>query len=402
MSSVYSVTQVNTYIKNMFSQDFLLTKIKIKGEISNCKYHNSGHIYFTMKDSGGVIQAVMFASNRVNLNFELTDGMQVIAGGRIGVYEKSGVYQLYADSIEEAGTGDLYRKFIILKEKLEKTGIFDPVNKKRLPFYCSRLGIATAKEGAALRDIVNISLRRNPYIEIVICPCIVQGAAAKESIINALKTLDIYGVDVIIAGRGGGSIEDLWAFNEEEVAKALYNCKTPVISAVGHETDYTIADFAADLRASTPSAAAELAVIDINSFIDRLEVKKDLMKAALLKRFENISYELAHFKTELEHLSPGAKLALQKRICISIETRLREAARHVFESRRHEAQLMNERLKALSPLDKLELGYAFVTDKKFKRINSVKKLKKDDIITLRFRDGSADAKIISGDDISSL
>ena len=260
MKNVYSVGQVNTYIKNMFAQDFLLRRLSVKGEVSNCKYHSSGHIYFTLKDGGGTLQAVMFASQRRGLNFKLVEGQQVVVKGTVDVYERDGKYQLYASEIELSGRGDLYLRFEKLLKELEEMGMFDPQYKRPIPRFAKTVGIVTAPTGAAIRDIMNISHRRNPYVQLILYPALVQGDGAKDSIVKGIRTLDAMGLDVLIVGRGGGSIEDLWAFNEEEVARAIFACNTPVISAVGHETDVTIADYAADLRAPTPSAAAELAV----------------------------------------------------------------------------------------------------------------------------------------------
>ena len=274
MAGVYSVTQVNSYIKNMFVQDFLLRRISVKGEVSNCKYHSSGHIYFTLKDSGGTLSAVMFAGQRKGLGFRLAEGQQVVVKGTVDVYERDGRYQLYASEIELAGRGDLYVRFEKLLRELEEMGMFAAQYKRPIPRYAMSVGIVTAPTGAAIRDIINISRRRNPYVQLILYPALVQGQGARESIVNGIRTLDAMGLDVLIVGRGGGSIEDLWAFNEEEVARAIFACETPVISAVGHETDVTVADYVADLRAPTPSAAAELAVFDYARFAADLEARK--------------------------------------------------------------------------------------------------------------------------------
>ena len=266
MTGVYSVSQVNSYIKNMFTQDFLLRRISVKGEVSNCKYHTSGHIYFTLKDGGGTLSAVMFAGQRRGLSFRLAEGQQVVVKGNVDVYERDGKYQLYAAEIELAGRGDLFLRFEKLRNELEEMGMFAAEYKQDIPRYATKIGIVTAPTGAAVRDIINISKRRNPYVQLVLYPALVQGAEAKYSIAKGIETLDAMGLDVLIVGRGGGSIEDLWAFNEEMVARAIFACRTPVISAVGHETDVTIADYVADLRAPTPSAAAELAVFDYEQF----------------------------------------------------------------------------------------------------------------------------------------
>ena len=244
----------------MFVQDFMLNRISVRGEVSNCKYHRSGHIYFTLKDEGGALSCVMFAGSRRGLAFPMKDGDRVVVRGAVDVYERDGRYQLYAREIALEGAGLLYERFLALKAELEEMGMFAPEYKQPIPAYVKRLGIVTAPTGAAVRDIQNIALRRNPFIQLILYPALVQGEGAKESIVRGIETLDALGLDAIIVGRGGGSIEDLWAFNEECVARAIFNCRTPVISAVGHETDTTIADFVADLRAPTPSAAAERCV----------------------------------------------------------------------------------------------------------------------------------------------
>lgn len=261
-ASVYSVEQVNAYIKNLFTQDFALRQIYVRGEISNCKYHTSGHIYFTLKDASGVLNAVMFRSQRANLKVRLQNGMKIVAGGSINVYERDGRYQLYVQTAEADGMGVLYQQYEKLKTQLEEMGMFAPEYKQPIPRFGTRIGIVTASTGAAIRDICNIAARRNPCVTLYLYPALVQGEMASASIAEGIEYLDEMGLDCIIVGRGGGSLEDLWAFNEEETAYAIFHARTPIISAVGHETDYTIADFVADMRAPTPSAAAELAVFD--------------------------------------------------------------------------------------------------------------------------------------------
>ena len=274
MASVYSVAQVNSYIKNMFAQDFVMNRISVRGEISNCKYHPSGHIYFTMKDESGTLKAVMFAGQRRGLSFRLEEGQSVVVTGAVDVYERDGTYQLYAKKIELDGRGDLYERFCRLREELEEMGMFAEEYKRPIPRYAQKIGIVTASTGAAIRDIMNITARRNPFVQLILYPALVQGDGAVASICAGIRTFDEMRLDVLIFGRGGGSIEDLWAFNEEEVARAIFECQTPVISAVGHETDVTIADYAADLRAPTPSAAAELAVFDYFQFQMDLNARK--------------------------------------------------------------------------------------------------------------------------------
>lgn len=281
MKNAYSVGQVNRYIKNMFTQDYLLQKIYVKGEVSNCKYHTSGHIYFSLKDETGTLNCVMFAGHRRGLAFAMKNGDKVVVGGSVDVYERDGRYQMYAKEITLEGAGALYERYLALKQELEDMGMFAQEYKQPIPRFIKRLGVVTAPTGAAVQDIRNISYRRNPYLQIILYPALVQGTGAAESIVKGIEMLDAAGVDVIIVGRGGGSIEDLWAFNEEIVARAIFQCRTPVISAVGHETDFTIADFVADLRAPTPSAAAELAVDDYRSVVEAVGIYRQRIYRAM-------------------------------------------------------------------------------------------------------------------------
>ena len=308
MASVYTVSQVTAYIRNMFTQDFALNRISIRGEVSNCKYHTSGHIYFTLKDGGAQIAAVMFAGQRKGLDFELREGQEVTVSGTVDVYERDGRYQLYAKEITREGKGDLFRQFEKLRNELEEMGMFDSCYKQPIPKYARKVGIVTAGTGAAIRDIMNISARRNPYVQLILYPALVQGEQAKYSIAKGIETLDRMGLDVLIVGRGGGSIEDLWAFNEEMVARAIFNCTTPVISAVGHETDVTIADYVADLRAPTPSAAAELAVFDYGQFVEQVNLYRQVLERSMERRLEKLHFRLDQCGMRLKLLSPERQL----------------------------------------------------------------------------------------------
>ena len=305
--NIYSVGQVNTYIQNMFAQDFMLHQISIKGEVSNCKYHSSGHIYFTLKDQTGTIAAVMFSRYRRGLAFQMKEGDKVVVTGSVEVYERDGKYQLYAREIELEGAGNLYLKFEALKRELEEMGMFDAAYKKPIPRYATRIGIVTAPTGAAIQDIRNIAARRNPYVQLILYPALVQGDGAAASIVRGIHALDVLGVDVIIVGRGGGSIEDLWAFNEEEVARAIFACNTPVISAVGHQTDTTISDYVADLRAPTPSAAAELAVFDVQLVEKWLMDYGTQMRRQLELRLNQMRTRLMHDEDCLLYTSPSPR-----------------------------------------------------------------------------------------------
>ena len=362
MKNIYSVGQVNTYIKNMFAQDFMMQRISVKGEVSNCKYHSSGHIYFTLKDAVGTISAIMFAGNRRGLAFQMKEGDKVIVTGSIEVYERDGKYQLYAREIALDGAGNLYLKFEALKRELEEMGMFAPEYKKPIPKYIRRLGIVTAPTGAAVQDIRNIARRRNPYVQLILYPALVQGDGAANSIINGIHALDALGVDVIVVGRGGGSIEDLWAFNEEEVARAIFECETPVISAVGHETDTTIADYVADMRAPTPSAAAELAVFDYQVALERQQRLQTQMERCLRQRAQNAYLRLREYQTRLRYLSPELKLRERRKLAADLEEKLSGRMEQILKGKRHELALLSGRLEGMSPVKKLSQGFSYVAD----------------------------------------
>ena len=320
--NVYSVGQVNTYIKNMFQQDYLLNRLYVKGEVSNCKYHTSGHVYFSLKDETGAIACVMFAAQRSNMKFRLQEGQRVIVLGSVRVYERDGKYQLYANEIVLDGIGLLYERFQALKKELEEMGMFAPEYKKPIPAYCKKVGVVTAPTGAAIRDIMNISKRRNPYVQLILYPALVQGEQAAASIVRGIEMLDTMGLDVIIVGRGGGSMEDLWAFNEEAVARAIFHCQTPVISAVGHETDTTIADFVADLRVPTPSAAAELAVFPLRQLLEKQEDYKKRMEMMLYHKIQYLRKELETYELRLKNLSPKQQLLDKRNLAAELQTQL--------------------------------------------------------------------------------
>ena len=392
MAGVYSVTQVNSYIKNMFTQDFLLRRIAVKGEVSNCKYHSSGHIYFTLKDSGGTLSAVMFAGQRRGLSFRLSEGQQVVVKGTVDVYERDGKYQLYASEIELSGRGDLYLRFEKLLRELEEMGMFAAQYKKPIPRYAKTVGIVTAPTGAAIRDIMNISARRNPYVQLVLCPAQVQGERAAASIVRGIETLDAMGLDVLIVGRGGGSMEDLWAFNEEEVARAIFDCSTPVISAVGHETDTTISDFVADLRAPTPSAAAELAVYDLGMTMERMRELEGRMRRILRQKVELWRSRLKAEAIRLEHLHPRTRIADYRQRLMDLEDQMRTRARRTLLVTRHRMELYVERMKALSPLEKLNQGYAYVRTQDGKALRSIHETRQGDVLEVCVTDGSIRAE----------
>lgn len=394
MNSVYTVSQANQYIKNMFNQDFLLNNISVRGEVSNCKYHSSGHIYFSIKDRNGLLSCVMFAGKKRGLDFKMEAGNKVIVSGNINVYERDGKYQLYADKIEKEGTGDLYKRFIELKNELEEMGMFSDEYKKEIPKYSMNVGIVTASTGAAIQDIINISKRRNPYIKLVLYPAKVQGDGAADTIVNGIRCLDSKNLDVIIVGRGGGSIEDLWAFNEEKVARAIFECNTPVISAVGHETDYTIADYVADMRAPTPSAAAELVVFEYNKLCEKISSYEENMRYRIDIKIRNYRNTVNDLLWKLNKMSPANNIQSKRQRLADLEIRLYDSINRKTSERRHQLELLTERLNGLSPLNKLSGGYAYISDDKNKPVKSIKQINADDELKIVLKDGNAKVKVI--------
>ena len=415
-NSVYSVTEINRYISNMFDNDFLMQQVSVKGEVSNCKYHSSGHIYFSIKDNNSLLNCIMFAGKRTTgLKFRMQEGDKVVIKGNIGVYENQGKYQLYASSIEKQGKGELYQKFLQLKEELSDMGMFADIYKKPIPKYAMNIGVVTANTGAAIQDIINITKRRNPYVQLILYPAQVQGIGAAETIVKGINVLDAMPeVDIIIVGRGGGSLEDLWAFNERIVAEAIFNCKTPVISAVGHEVDYTIADFVSDLRAPTPSAAAELAVFEYKKYEeDVLKLQRDL-KDSIQRKIRLDREKLYSYKRQLDSLSPiriiqskrqrlsdmqinldsimKAKLTDRKKDLDSLENMLSKSMQDNTVKTRQELGILAEKLNGLSPLTKLKGGYVYAS-KEDKAIKSVNNISKGDNIELYLIDGKAMANV---------
>lgn len=395
MQHVYTVKQVNAYIKNMFTQDFMLNRIAVKGEVSNCKYHSSGHIYFSLKDASGVIACVMFAGNRGGLAFRMTEGQQVIVMGSVSTYERDGRYQLYAREIRLDGEGVLYERFQALRQELDEMGMFAAEYKQPIPKYVRKVGIVTAPTGAAVRDIMNIASRRNPYVQLILYPALVQGEGAAKSIVRGIRALDEYGVDVIIAGRGGGSIEDLWAFNEECVARAIFDCHTPVISAVGHETDITIADFVADLRAPTPSAAAELAVYEYGQTKNAMEEIRFTMRKYLMEQIQRTRHESERYLLKLRLSHPGNQLRTKKQQLTDMEDRIRHLMEHKITEERNRILLCMEQMKRLSPLERLSGGYAFVSKSDGKPIREIGDVQEKDRMQIYLKDGMIEAEVIS-------
>ena len=416
MRNVYSVSQVNRYIKSMFAEDYILHSIYVRGEVSNCKYHSSGHIYFTLKDASGTISCVMFAGRRRGLSFRMKEGDQVIAAGTVDVYERDGRYQLYADRIVLDGVGLLNARYEELKRRLEETGMFDEIYKKPIPGYIQTLGVVTAPTGAAIRDIINISTRRNPYIQIILYPAVVQGDGAAASICEGIRKLDRYGVDVIIIGRGGGSLEDLWAFNEESVAEAVFECGTPIISAVGHETDTVISDYVADLRAPTPSAAAELAVFSYEQFQSDLDAFERRLRGSMENRIFHLRRSTESLRRELAHLSPASRIRDRRMFAAQCEEKLNASmARRIDICRRkadqserlqsrmdrkltdahNKMRLYAAGLEQRSPLAKLSGGYGYVSDGSGRTVVSVDRVRTGDILNVQLRDGRLETEVKS-------
>lgn len=393
-ANVYTVAQVNNYIKGMFVQDYLLSGLCVRGEVSNLKYHSSGHIYFTLKDETGSLAAVMFAgSRRTGLRFVMKDGQKVLVTGQINVYERDGRYQMYAREIHLDGLGELHQRFEELKQSLAERGMFAPEYKQSIPAFVRTLGVVTAPTGAAIRDIIQISQRRNPYVQILLYPAQVQGEGAAESIAAGIRCLDARHPDCIIVGRGGGSLEDLWAFNEEIVAQAIFDCETPVISAVGHETDTTIADYVADLRAPTPSAAAELAVFDYYAFMADLRQKQDLLERRMQDHLQRARDSVKRQQLKLALYRPEYRIANLRQTLADTEDRLHGILDRRLERERHRLSLLAAQLDRLSPLKRLGGGYAFVADEQERAIVTAESVAQGDILHITLRDGRVEAQV---------
>ena len=393
MEEVSTVSQVNMYIKNMFVRDYAFRQLRVKGEISNCKYHSSGHIYFTIKDQSSQLSCVMFATYTRGLTFRMKEGQSVIVSGNISVYERDGKYQMYAMSVTQDGVGKLYEEYEKLKKRLLAEGLFDDSKKKKIPRFAQKIGVVTAQTGAVIQDIRNVSNRRNPYVQIILYPAKVQGKDAHQTIIKGLQYFEKTDVDIVIIGRGGGSIEDLWEFNQEELAYAIAACTKPVISAVGHETDTTIADYAADLRAPTPSAAAELAVFSYRDY----EIALQEYRYTLNRYMENVlqikRLQLKQYETVLSHASPKDLIAQRRLFLAECADRMTYLIEQKILSAKHQLALYAEELKGLSPLQKLQDGYSYVENAQGKNVNRVKDLTKGEILTVKMTDGQAKVSV---------
>ena len=390
-----SVTQLNLYVKEKFQEDEFLANVLVKGEISNFKHHYTGHMYFTLKDENSLIKCVMFKTYTSNLDFVPKDGMKVMVLGTVSVFERDGVYQIYAKAMQQEGVGDLHAKYEKLKAKLEQEGLFDASHKKPIPFMPKVIGVLTSNTGAVIRDIINVSTRRNPNVYIRLYPVPVQGQGAAEKIAKAIEVMNKNKLaDVLIIARGGGSLEDLWPFNEEIVARAIYNSELPVISAVGHETDFTIADFASDLRAPTPSAAAELAVPSIEDIKKKIETNKNRLQNGLKRKMEFAKLRFEKCMKSSVYTNPLQKIN-ENYMLIDKYTKLLENSMNlkIKEKKTYMVEWIS-RLDALSPLKTLTRGYVMATNEQGKIIKSVKEVNSEDKVSLRFTDGEKKAQIL--------
>ena len=393
MNQAYTVSQVNRYIKDMFLKNEALKELPVSGEISNCTYHTSGHIYFTLKDSSSRLSCVMFAGNRRNLDFTLKDGMSVVIIGSVGVYERDGKYQIYVSRVFRDGYGRLYEKLEMLKEKLSSEGLFSDVYKKSLPKHCGRIGVVTAETGAAIQDIVNITHRRNPYVQLYLYPAIVQGEEAAVSISKGIKYLDKMNLDVLIVGRGGGSFEDLFAFNGECVCRAIFECETPVISAVGHEVDTTLSDYVADMRAPTPSAAAELAVTEITKLYREFDILHNNLEIILERKIADCRRSVDIYSTRLKALSPDMQIMSKRQLSLGMADELDRLMTEKLNVLKNKLAINAGKLKGLSPLNRLSQGYSFVENDKGEAVIKKSQVNAGDIIRVNVSDGSFTAKV---------
>lgn len=392
MKNKYTVGQVNAYIKNMFTQDYMLRSIIVTGEVSNVTYHSSGHVYFTMKDKSGTLSCVMYATNAKKMSFRLSEGMQIETSGYVSIYEAAGKYQLVASEIATAGVGALYEKYEALKNELAEMGMFDASYKQAIPKYVKTVGVVTSPTGAVIHDIQVVAARRNPHVRIILYPSLVQGVGAKESIVAGIKALENMDVDVMIVGRGGGSIEDLWAFNEKCVAQAIFDCPVPIITAIGHETDTTIADLVADKRAATPSQAAELAVFEYEEFLNSLAVYADGLEQLVMRKITQAVMKTDNLALRLEKASPGNQLKLKKLAYENMREKMERIMMQRLDDSKHRLGIYIEKYKALSPLEKIQNGFSAVTGSDGNKITNVTEVKPGDLLKLTMRSGVINAR----------
>lgn len=390
---ILTVSQVSRYLKNLLSTDYVLTGLSVSGEVSDMVSRPNGHIYFSIKDENALLKCVIFAgARRTGLGFPMRNGDQVVVRGRVDLYDRGGQMQVIASRIERQGAGDLYERFLALKNRLEEMGMFSQQYKRPIPRYIHRLGVVTSPSGAALQDIKSVSFRRNPYLQILLAPARVQGEGAAETIAEGIRRLDAEGVDLIIVGRGGGSIEDLWAFNEEIVARAIFDCETPVISAVGHETDFTIADYVADLRAPTPSAAAELAVDDIHELIRKIDESRRRMEQIMQMQLRYHIEQARRIYLSLQAASPKEKL---KSLRFELEKKkagLDERMRERLAGSERQLAILAERFEGLSPLKRLSGGYAYVRSEQGECLTRIAQAKAGELLEIHVTDGAVLAR----------
>lgn len=384
---VYRVSQVNAYVKRMLTQDIMLSNLRMTGEISNYKRHSSGHLYFALKDAGAAISAVMFASDAAALRFLPKEGQKVIVQGMVSLYEKTGQYQFYVRRMEPDGIGALYQAFEALKQKLEAEGLFAPERKRPIPSYPQTVAIVTSPTGAAVQDMIQIARRRHPGIRLIVVPVLVQGEQAAPSIVRGLKRAEQSGADTVIVGRGGGSIEDLWAFNEESVARAIAACAVPVISAVGHETDFTIADFAADLRAPTPSAAAELAVPMAAELLEEVHGLRQRQEAAVFRKIQQERRFLSQLMDRPLYRSPQRLLEGRRQELDMLWDRVQSGMAGRLKEWRGELQQLELRLAYLDPRHPLERGYVYMTNMDGQMVTKVREVQCGDQLRVILQDG---------------
>lgn len=391
--TVFSVTDINLYVKQMFEQDLLLYDVWVRGEISNFKRHSSGHLYFDLKDDRSIIRGIMFRSAALRLPFEPQNGMSVLLRGKVSVYERDGVYQLYGEVMEPEGVGSLHLAFEQLKKKLSDMGLFSEEAKRPLPKFPERIGVITSPTGAAVRDILQILERRYPLAKVVFCPVRVQGDGAAEEIADAItKMSDSHGADVLIVGRGGGSMEDLNAFNDERVAWAIFNAEMPVISAVGHETDFTIADFVADLRSPTPSAAAELAVPSKEELLWKTRKLREGLKDSMDERMETLLGKVLRLKEQLQ--SPAERVEKAQILCGAYKEQMHAAISQRLSELCGQFGALAGKLSALSPMKVLGRGYAVVSKENGGVVRTVKEVQKEDVLNIRVSDGVITASVL--------
>lgn len=391
---VYTVNQLNKYLRQRFEEDIILQDIMIKGEISNFKVHSSGHCYFTLKDNLSGIKCVAFRSNAMRFRFAPQNGMKVIATGYVSVYERDGNYQLYVHMLTPEGVGELALALEQLKEKLNKEGLFEVQYKQELPFYARKIGVVTSRTGAVIRDICHVAKRRNPQVEILLYSVLVQGENASQEIVQGIEFFNKKcPVDIIIVGRGGGSLEDLWAFNEENVIRAIFASKIPIISAVGHETDYTLADLVSDVRAATPSQAAELAVVERDSLINYIESLERELQQKTLTRLINKRNQLELILKHSVLSNPERLLQVKQQRLDLLTERLQKCVQDKYQKKMHQLDLLNEKMRVLNPLNILNRGFSLLSQNN-RYIKSIKQIDKDKNLNIQLSDGVVQARVV--------